>query len=129
MKLSTLILAIAYLAFAAPPFAGAVDLAKQQYLSPKQAASLQQEVIFLDVRSSMEWLLGRVKGALHIPHDEVAQKVTEVIPDRSVPVVTYCVSGGRASYVVDAMQKLGYTVVPVVNGGYRELIANGLEKD
>ena len=109
--------------------ADALDLAKQEYLTPRQAASLQQEVVFLDVRSTLEWLTGRVKGAVHIPHDEVEKKVTTLIPDRSVPVVIYCASGGRATYVVDAMRKLGYTVVPVVNGGYRELIANGLEKD
>lgn len=90
---------------------------------------MRQEVRFLDVRSTLEWLTGRVKGAVHIPHDEVAEKVAALIPDRSVPIVTYCVSGGRASYVVDAMQELGYTVIPVINGGYRELIANGMEKD
>lgn len=121
--------AIICLALSLPLSAAALDLAKQQYLSPKQAASLQQEVVFLDVRSTLEWLTGRVKGAVHIPHDEVEKKVVELLPDRSIPVVTYCSSGGRANYVVDVMRKLGYTVVPVVNGGYRELIANGLEKD
>jgi len=114
---------------ALPCLAEDQDLAKRQSLSPQEAATLQQEVIYLDVRSTVEWLTGHVKGAVHIPHDEVAQKVASVIPDRSVPVIVYCASGGRAFYVVDAMQKLGYTVVPVVNGGYRELIANGLEKD
>ncbi|UCH47179.1 MAG: rhodanese-like domain-containing protein [Betaproteobacteria bacterium] len=129
MKILRCVGALVILAFTLPFQAEALDLAKQQYLSPREAASLQQEVIFLDVRSTLEWLMGRVKGAVHIPHDEVAQKVAEMIPDRSIPVVTYCVSGGRASYVVEAMQKLGYTVVPVVNGGYKELIANGLEND
>ena len=34
-----------------------------------------------------------------------------------------------AAFVVGAMRRQGYTVVPVVGGGYRELIANGLPKD
>ena len=129
MKASTYIAAIFLLVSSLPGFADPVNLGARQYLSPQEAASLQQEVIFLDVRSNREWRTGHVKGAVHIPYDEVARKVTSEIPDRSVPVVTYCESGGRALYVVDAMKKLGYTVVPVVNGGYRELIANGMEKD
>ena len=110
-------------------FAGPVDLNKTQSLTPREAAALQQEVILLDVRTTLEWLMGHVKGAVHIPYDEVPEKVSAVIPDRSIPVITYCASGGRASHVIDTMRKLGYTVVPVVGGGYRELIANGMEKD
>lgn len=109
--------------------AGPVDLEKVRSLTPKEAAALQQKVIFLDVRTTLEWLRGHVKGAVHIPYDEVADEITSVIPDRSIPVITYCASGGRASRVIDTMRKLGYTVVPVVGGGYRELIANGMEKD
>lgn len=129
MKISKFSWVIVVAVLSVPFSAVALDLKRQQYLTPQQAASLQQEVIFLDVRSTLEWLTGRVKGAVHIPHDEVAKKIATLIPDRSVPIVTYCASGGRALYVVDAMRKQGYTVVPVVNGGYRELIANGIEKD
>ena len=129
MKLPSALTAIFLFALSLPCAADPVDLTKRQTLSPQEAASLQQEVIYLDVRSTLEWLMGRVKGAVHIPYDEVPEKITTVIPDRSVPVVTYCVSGARASHVVEPMKKLGYTVVPVVNGGYRELIANGMEKD
>jgi rhodanese-related sulfurtransferase len=110
-------------------FAEPIDLGTRQSLSPREAASLQQEVIFLDVRTTLEWLRGHIKGAVHIPYDEVPEKVTSMIPDRSISVITYCASGGRASHVIDAMRKLGYTVVPVVDGGYRQLIANGMEKD
>ena len=129
MKASTYVAAAILFLLSLPCFADPVNLGTQKSLSPQQAASLHQEVVFLDVRSTLEWLMGHVKGAVHIPYDEVPGKVASAIPDRSVPIVTYCASGARASYVVDAMRKLGYTVVPVVDGGYRELIANGMEKD
>lgn len=107
-----------------------IDLSQRQSLTPQEAASLQNEnVIYLDVRSTLEWLSGHVAGAVHLPYDKVAQDVASVLPDRSVPVIAYCASGGRASYIVDAMRKQGYTVVPVTNGGYRELIASGMKKD
>ena len=129
MKTSVLVALALLFAPLAASFAEPVNLATQQSLTPREAASLKQEVIFLDVRSTLEWHMGHVKGAVHIPYEDVAKEVTEAIPDRSVPVVTYCASGGRASYVVESMRKLGYTVVPVVGGGYRELIANGMQKD
>jgi phage shock protein E len=115
---------------AAPNDAGTPDLGQRQSLSPREAASLRNEnVIYLDVRSTLEWLAGHVEGAVHLPYDEVARDVDSVLPDRSVPVIVYCASGGRASYVIAAMRKQGYTVAPVTNGGYRELIANGMRKD
>ncbi|HUU73062.1 MAG TPA: rhodanese-like domain-containing protein [Burkholderiales bacterium] len=107
-----------------------LDLSQRQSLSPQEAAALRNEnVIYLDVRSTLEWLGGHVEGAIHLPYDKVAQDIGSVLPDRSVPVITYCVSGARAAFVIDAMRKQGYTVVPVTNGGYRELIANGMKKD
>ncbi|UCD68417.1 MAG: rhodanese-like domain-containing protein [Betaproteobacteria bacterium] len=129
MKISRNIVAFSLFVFTLPCLGEPMALSKRQFLSPREAASLQQKVTYLDVRSTLEWLRGHIKGAVHIPYDEVADKVAALIPDRSTPVIAYCASGGRARSVVDAMQKLGYTVVPVVNGGYRELIANGLEKD
>ena len=129
MKVSRRIFPFLILALSLPCFAEALDLSKRQSLSPQQAASLQQEVIFLDVRSAAEWNAGHVKGAIHIPHTEAAGKVASAIPDRSVPIVTYCTAGGRASYVVDALRKQGYTVIPVTHGGYLQLIGYGMEKE
>ena len=129
MKISALIALTLLFAPVAASLAESIDLATMQSLTPQEAAALQQEVIFLDVRSTLEWHMGHVKGAVHIPYQDVAKEVTSIIPDRSVPVITYCASGGRASYVIESMRKLGYTVLPVVKGGYRDLIANGMQKD
>ena len=129
MKRSRHIFPLLILLFALPCIAEPLDLSKRQYLSPKEAASLQQEVTYLDVRSTLEWLAGHVDGAVHIPYNKVARDFASAHPDRSVPVIPYCVSGARALYVVGALRKQGYTVVPVTNGGYRELIANGLKYD
>ncbi len=127
MKIAGHIFVMLVLAFALPCFAEPLDLSKRQSLSPQEAASLQQDVTYLDVRSSLEWLAGHVEGATHIPYNKVAREFASALPDRSVPVIPYCVTGGRAQFVVDALRKQGYTVVPVTNGGYRELIAHGMK--
>lgn len=50
----------------------------------------------LDVRTDEEYLDGHIPGALHIPVDELRQRITELNPHR--PVYLYCQSGLR-SYV------------------------------
>jgi rhodanese-related sulfurtransferase len=129
MQISRRIFLLLLLAIVWPCFADQIDLSKRESLTPKEAASLQQEVIFLDVRSTLEWLWGHVEGAVHMPYKKVPQDFAAEFPDRSIPVIPYCAVGVRAQYVVDALRQQGYTVVPVIDGGYRELIANGMKKD
>jgi len=59
----------------------------------------------------------------------VAEGVAEDIPNRTIPIIAYCGSGRRAASIVVSLQQQGYTVVPVINGGYRELIAAGMEQE
>lgn len=129
MTISRRIFLLLALAFALPCIAETLDLSKRQSLSPQEAASLQQVVVYLDVRSNLEWLSGHVEGAIHVPYNKVARDFASIFPDRSIPIIPYCAVGGRAQIVVDALREQGYTVVPVTNGGYRELISNGLKYD
>ena len=129
MKRSRHIFPLLILLLALPCIAEPLDLSKRESLSPKEAASLEQEVVYLDVRSNLEWLSGHVEGAIHVPYNKVARDFASIFPDRSIPIIPYCAVGGRAQIVVDALREQGYTVVPVTNGGYRELIANGLKYD
>ena len=129
MKRSRHIFPLLILLLALPCIAEPLDLSKRESLSPKEAASLEQEVVYLDVRSNLEWLSGHVEGAIHVPYNKVARDFASIFPDRSIPIIPYCAVGGRAQIVVDALREQGYTVVPVTNGGYRELISNGLKYD
>ncbi len=106
-----------------------IELAGRSALSPQDAVSYEGVVIYLDVRSDAEWAAGHIRGALHIPHGEVMNRIGEVIPDTAVPIITYCVSGGRAAMVVEGLREIGYQVVPVIGGGYRQLIDSGLASD
>ncbi|MEM7365625.1 MAG: rhodanese-like domain-containing protein [Pseudomonadota bacterium] len=97
-------------------------------LTPEEAAQLQGEVTYLDVRSSFEWWQGHVKGAVHIPHGDVKDEAEGKL-DKATPIVTYCAVGGRASRVVKDLESLGYRVVPVTGGGFKELVEAGLERE
>ena len=97
-------------------------------LTPAQAAQLEGEVVYLDVRSSIEWWQGHVKGAVHIPHQDVSEKA-EARLDKDIPIVTYCAVGGRASRVVKDLEAMGFRVVPVTGGGFKDLVDAGLDRE
>lgn len=85
--------------------------------SPAAVASTaaEAETIVIDVRSEEEWNGGHVKQAFHIPHTEIAERISEVTDDRDAQIVVYCAVGGRAAKAKEKLAELGYTNVE--NGG------------
>lgn len=59
----------------------------------------------IDVREQDEWETGHMRGALHLPLDEVASERHSV--DRDKPVVTVCRTGARSSAAADLLRAVG----------------------
>lgn len=88
----------------------------------EQAAlnALQQPtVVLIDVRTAEEFAAGSLPGATRIGHEEIAEQIGAVAPDKDTPIVLYCRSGRRSSIAQDALQALGYRNVSNA-GGYDE---------
>jgi rhodanese-related sulfurtransferase len=62
----------------------------------------------LDVRSDAEWAEGHLPGAVHIPVQQLAQRMGEVPRDHGV--VVYCLSGGRSAQAAAMLASAGYEV-------------------
>ena len=73
------------------------------------------EVIVIDVRSEDEWNSGHVEQAVHVPHTEIGQRISEVTDDKDAKIVVYCAVGGRAGKAKTTLEELGFTNVE--NGG------------
>jgi hydroxyacylglutathione hydrolase len=65
----------------------------------------------LDVRRRDEWAAGHLDGALHIPLDELEQRVEEVPDGR--PVWVHCATGFRASIAASLLDRAGREVVAI----------------
>jgi rhodanese-related sulfurtransferase len=50
--------------------------------------------VLLDVRSSVEYAIGHLDGAVNIPVDELGARTSELDPDAEI--VVYCLSGHRS---------------------------------
>lgn len=61
--------------------------------------------ILLDVREDDEWELGHVRGALHIPLNEVPARIEEIDLDRELVVI--CRTSGRSFRIMEYLLMRG----------------------
>lgn len=80
----------------------------------------------VDVREDEEWQGGRLPGAVHIGKGVIERDIEDRIPDRSAEIVLYCGGGYRSVLAAEALQKMGYTNVLSMDGGYRGWTEAGL---
>ena len=75
---------------------------------------------FVDVREDNEWEQGRAAGALHLGKGIIERDIEKCIPDPNAEIILYCGGGFRSALAADALQKMGYTNVYSMAGGYKE---------
>lgn len=100
------------------------------FIVPSVQAAEQSQVqkaegVWIDVRSTEEFAQGHLSGAFNITHKELAEKITQISPNKDAPINLYCRSGSRAESALQALKKLGYRNV-TNHGGYEELRKQGL---
>ena len=84
------------------PASGSLDPAQATELYAGQKTSL----VILDVRTDAEFNAGHAAGALHIPVDQLADRVQDVPEGK--PVLIVCRSGVRASNAYRILRKAGH---------------------
>lgn len=73
----------------------------------------------VDVREDREWERGHLPGAIHLGKGVIERDVRETIPEKSETIVLYCGGGFRSALAADNLQKMGYTNVLSMDGGWR----------
>ena len=75
--------------------------------------------ILVDVREAEEWARGHLPGARHVCKGIIERDIETVVPDRNAHLVLYCGGGFRSALAADALQRMGYTRVESMAGGWR----------
>jgi rhodanese-related sulfurtransferase len=73
----------------------------------------------VDVREDHEWAKGHLPGARHLGRGILERDVEKAIPDLDRNIVLYCGGGFRSALAADMLQKMGYTRVASMDGGWR----------
>lgn len=90
-----------------------LDQVKQVHWS--QVNDNLNDVQIIDTRTAEEYLQGHLKGVLHIPVDELRDRLNEIDKDKELYV--YCQSGLRSYLACRILQQYGY-VCKNIAGGY-----------
>ena len=73
----------------------------------------------VDVREESEWSAGHIPGATHLGKGVIERDVEQKIPDATQEIVLYCGGGFRSALAAEALERMGYTNVISMDGGWR----------
>ena len=85
-----------------------------------------QKLMLIDVREDNEWQAGHAASAIHIGRGTLEGGIEKAAPDKAQRVVLYCRSGARSALAADTLQKMGYSNVFSLAGGFTAYQAAGL---
>jgi molybdopterin/thiamine biosynthesis adenylyltransferase/rhodanese-related sulfurtransferase len=84
-----------------------------------------EDAVLVDVRDPNEWANGYIPGATLVPLSELTERIRDVVPDKSRPVVLYCAVGARSLRAADTMRGLGYERPVSIAGGIVDWMTRG----
>lgn len=82
--------------------------------------------VVLDVRTPEEYAAGHIPGAINIPHDQLATRLTELPGAKSTEIVVHCQAGRRAATAENILVQGGYTDVRDLQGHFGGWVQQGL---
>ncbi len=72
----------------------------------------------IDVREDNEFLAGHASGAEHIGRGVIERDIVSKHPDKGEELILYCGGGYRSALATDNLQKMGYSNVWSMAGGW-----------
>ena len=112
-----------------PGFLKLVDDAKSRVREVNVAETQRKlesgKAILIDVREESEWKAGHARGALPMGKGVIERDIEGRVPDKNAELILYCGGGFRSALAADNLQKMGYTNVASVAGGWRAWQAGG----
>jgi rhodanese-related sulfurtransferase len=82
-------------------------------------ARLGQGARIIDVREDNEWQRGHAAGAEHMGRGIIERDVETAVPEHDAELILYCGGGYRSALAADNLQRMGYTNVYSLAGGWK----------
>ncbi len=84
----------------------------------KERLDRGDEFHLVDVREESEWAQGHLPHAIHLGKGVIERDIEKTIPDPDADIVLYCGGGYRSALAAWNLQKMGYTNVLSMDGGF-----------
>lgn len=85
------------------------------------------QVKLIDVREDNEWDAAHAAGAIHLGKGIIERDIETTVPDKNTELILYCGGGYRSALAGDALQRMGYTNVFSMAGGWKAWQESGGE--
>jgi len=105
-----------------PEFLQLVNEVKERVKEVSVEKAQQQQhqgALLIDVREDNEWEAGHATNAIHLGRGIIERDIIEKIPDKNTELILYCGGGYRSILSAYNLQKMGYTNVYSMSGGWR----------
>ena len=113
-----------------PGFLKLVDDAKSRVREVSVDETRRQlearKAMVIDIREESEWANGHIRGAEYLGRGILERDIESRVQDKSAELILYCGGGFRSALAADNLQKMGYSNVASMAGGWREWQAKGL---
>lgn len=83
--------------------------------------------MLVDVRETEEFSRDHAADAVHLSRGVLELKIEDVSPDIETPIICYCGGGKRSALAAESLQRMGYTNVSSLAGGFKAWKDAGLE--
>lgn len=79
---------------------------------------IKNDAVLIDVREDNEWNDGHAEDAIHIGRGVIERDIIHKFPDKETELILYCGGGYRSALAANNLQKMGYTNVYSMKGGW-----------
>ncbi|MBK9163927.1 MAG: sulfurtransferase [Acidobacteria bacterium] len=103
-------------------FIAVVEDAKSRIREVSVAETLERTeagAVLVDVREDNEWQMGHATDAIHLGRGVIERDIVGQIPNKEKEIILYCGGGYRSALAADMLQKMGYTNVFSMAGGWK----------
>ena len=83
---------------------------------------MKDGAVLIDVREDNEWNNEHALDARHLGRGVIERDIVSEFPDKNTELILYCGGGYRSALAADNLQKMGYTNVFSMAGGWRAWI-------
>jgi rhodanese-related sulfurtransferase len=85
----------------------------------RQRLSQNPDAKLVDVREDNEWQAAHAAGAEHLGKGIIERDIEAKVPDKATELILYCGGGFRSALAADVLQRMGYTNVFSMAGGWK----------
>ena len=86
---------------------------------------MKDGAVLIDVREDNEFAARHAAGSRHMARGIIERDIVQTVPDKGTELILYCGGGYRSALSADMLQKMGYTNVWSMAGGWHAWEASG----